>query len=634
MKMKKIGLQIGVILFVLFTVQSNTFAIEKKSDSYLLIGGQQAEITEFMEAENMPIDKVYDVFSIIRASLSSSQHALLKAEFPKLDIQLNQKYEQAKDSELPSVQAVHASREFTSPYTGRGVKVAVLDSGVDTEHRDLLVKGGYCSLPSSECASGIPYDDDNGHGTHVAGIIAALENDTGIIGIAPKAELYSIKALNAFGVGSSTSLIDGIEWAIKNKMSILNLSITTDISDPAVKIALDAAYAKGMLIVGSVGNNGETADKSVMYPAKYESVIAVSAVTSDLKKMRESAIGPEVEIAAPGRNVFSTYPMEWDFIDGKTDGYTHLSGTSMATPHVTGILAIYKERFPHKSNVELRKFIQAGANPIGQTGKNDFFGYGLIQYNKELPGVFSYKTKSEVGKVTVIPEKPSTVTIEVDGKKVLPTNNEWVIYGVKGTKEIVVTMVDETGKKWIEKNYIKLEKPAFKDVQNSQRFAAPLGFMSNKKQITGFDDGTFRPYASITRGEAAALIGRALGYSGTPQQTVFKDVSSSSFASGYIKAATDAKIISGFLDGTFRPEANVTRAEMAILLSKGFTLSNAQPKTFTDVSESMAAYEAIKALTASGVTTGYSDNTFKPYDKMTRADFVVFLARAQEDSFK
>ncbi|CAM3133298.1 S8 family serine peptidase [Filibacter tadaridae] len=631
--MWKSGLLVVASLLLIFSLQNVALANEDNEEAYLIVEENQDLLVSFMKENNIPIDKVYSSFSIISANLTKTEMDLVKSKFPTSKIQSNRTYEQSKDTELQSVKSVRAMGEITTPYAGTGVKVAVLDSGVDTEHRDIKVRGGYCSF-TNECAPGIPYDDDNGHGTHVAGIIAALNNSTGIVGIAPNVDLYSIKALNMFGVGTTNSLIDGIEWAIKKKIDILNLSITTDQNDNALKMALNAAYQKGILLVGSAGNNGELANKSVMYPAKYDTVIAVSAVNPNLTKLKESAMGPEVEIAAPGGQIFSTYPIEWDFFDGKVDGYTHLSGTSMATPHVTGVLALYKERFPSKTNAELRNLINENTRDLGPPGRDPIFGHGLIQYVKNLPNLVTFQIKNSTGKVFLTPTKPGDIKIQTNGKQINPTNGQWEVYGVAGAKEIVVTALDANGKAFTEKQFIQLKRPQFKDVNNRQSFSEALGFMSNKNQIKGFNDDTFRPYSDITRAEAAALIGRALNFSAAPTKTIFKDVPTSSFASGYIQAAVDAKIISGFSDGTFRPGAYVTRAEMAILISKTFKLEATQTKSFTDVNAGMAAFDAISKLTASGVTIGYSDGTFRPYDRMTRADFTVFSARAQNDFFK
>lgn len=606
---------------------------ESLKEQVMLVDENQQEIVDYMIRENFTIEEVYRAFPIISARLTAEEIEQLKKKFPKIHTQENLEYEQTADNELESAKVLGASPSLISPYTGANVKVAILDSGIDVTHRDLKVKGGFCSLPF-DCAPDVPYADDNGHGTHVAGIVAGLKNNTGIIGLAPSVDLYSVKAMNAFGSGSTESLVSGIEWALKNKMDIINMSITTDDNDVALRTALQTAYNKGVLIVASVGNNGETTNKAVLYPARYSSVIGVGAVKNDLTKMPESAVGPEVELVAPGDSILSTFPIEWDYEDGRTDGYTRLSGTSMAAPHVTGLLAIYKERFPQMTNVELRNLITSTAKDLGVKGRDTLYGFGLIQYRTELPYSVSFTKTSSTGKVVLSTTDPKLLKVVTNGKTLKLKDGQVEIYGVKGKKELLVTSVDAQKKQTIERQYVEFTGPAYSDVNNSQPFSGSVGFLAGKNQIKGFQDGTFRPYTSINRGEAAVLIGRALGYSGTPTKTKFSDVSPSSYASGYIDAAVKAKVISGFTDGTFRPEANVTRAEMAIMISKAYQLTATSNKSFTDVNSSIAAYKAIMSLASTGITSGYKDGTFKPYEKMTRSDFSVFLSRAQNDLFK
>lgn len=628
---KKLIGTIAIVIAFIFTLQ---FPVQAKAqaESYLLLGGDQSKLIEFMNKNDMHIQKAYSTFQIVSAKLTDEERTLLNSEFKNIAIQPDKHYKKEGEKDLPSSPMINTTRNVSSPYSGKGVKVAVLDSGIDVKHRDLNVKGGYCAL-DIECAIGVPYDDDNGHGTHVAGVIAALANQTGLIGIAPSVDLYSIKSLNVWGVGTTSSLIDGINWAIKNKIDILNLSITTEQDDPALEKALQRAYESGILIVAAGGNNGDQASGIVMYPAKYDSVIGVSAVKSDSTKLPRSASGKEIEIAAPGHMIFSTYPMKWDFEDGKADGYTQLSGTSMAAAHVTGVLALYKERFPKMTNVELRALLANSAKDLGAKGRDDIFGYGLVQYKTEFQNTIQFQQEFQPGKTTL--QYSGNKEVTVDGNNIIQlSNGSWDLYGVAGTIELLTTTKTDQGTNWTEKKIIKLQNPAFKDVNNSQRFAGPIGFLTNKQQVKGFPDGTIRPYENITRAEAAAIIGRSLGYPEKSGTATFKDVSPSSFAAGYIEALKEAKIISGFKDGTFKPDQKVTRGEMAILIAKAFTLKTDSTNRFVDCHPSMASFDAINALVTAKITNGYRDGTFKPNDEMSRADFTVFLARVQEDAFK
>ena len=209
-------------------------------------------------------------------------------------------------------EAVHAAGN-----KGAGAKVAVLDTGIDLEHPDLAVAG------QKNCASGRNADDKNGHGTHVAGTVAALDNSIGVIGVAPEASLYAVKVLGNGGMGSYGDVICGLQWAVDNSMQVTNNSYGSS-GDPGatVKAAFDNAYAAGVLNVGAAGN---ASGGPVIYPAKWDSVVAVSATTDTDVLASFSSVGSEVELAAPGKDILSTT---------NNGGTGTKSGTSMASPHV------------------------------------------------------------------------------------------------------------------------------------------------------------------------------------------------------------------------------------------------------------------------------------------------------------
>lgn len=223
-----------------------------------------------------------------------------------------------------------------STTNGTSIKVAVIDTGIQADHPDLKdnVKGGVRFYTRGfTLFSDSKWGDDNGHGTHVAGTIAGLDNTIGVVGVAPNAELYAVKVLDKSGSGSWASVAAGIRWAADNGMDVASMSLggssgTTELAD-AVAYALDA----GVVLVAAAGNSGDGSSSTteVSYPAAYSGVIAVGATNSGNGVASFSSSASYLALCAPGVSVFSTY---------KGSTYATLSGTSMATPHVSGVAAL------------------------------------------------------------------------------------------------------------------------------------------------------------------------------------------------------------------------------------------------------------------------------------------------------
>lgn len=246
--------------------------------------------------------------------------------------------------------------------TGARVNVSVIDTGIDYNHPDLKdnVKGGVTFVRGTST-----YMDDNGHGTHCAGIIAAVDNSQGVVGVAPGASLYGVKVLDRRGSGTMSNVIKGIEWATNNDMDVISMSLGGGGSD-ALKLACDNAYNSGIVVVAAAGNDYEG---PISYPAAYGSVIAVTATDSSDEIASFSNIGSDAELAAPGVSIYSTY---------KGGGYATMSGTSMATPHVAGTAALVIAKNPSLSAAEVRGILTGSAIDLGANGQDDYYGYGLV----------------------------------------------------------------------------------------------------------------------------------------------------------------------------------------------------------------------------------------------------------------
>jgi subtilisin len=305
------------------------------------------------------------------------------------------------------VQHIGSQSAHNQSINGTGVKVAILDTGIDYNHADLKdnYKGGYNIVSNNTN----PMDDNTGllinsHGTRMAGIIGAEKNDFGVVGVAPNTSLYAVKVLDGSGFGNTSWLISGIQWAIDNKMNVVSISIEGPFSQ-ALQDACDAAYNSGILLVATAGN---TYGGNVTYPAGYNSVIAVTATDFADRKAIFSPIDPKIELSAPGVNINSTT------IGG---GYGIDSGTSMAAPHVTGVAAlIYSTNFSDvdgdgvRDNKDVRIILQNSAKDLGNPGKDDTYGYGLVDIQAAVLGITV--VKPVLTKITV---SPSIATLNVNG---------------------------------------------------------------------------------------------------------------------------------------------------------------------------------------------------------------------------
>ena len=267
---------------------------------------------------------------------------------------------------------------------GQGIRVAVIDSGIWKDHPDLAgrVVGGYSFVAGKEY-----WEDSYGHGTHIAGTIAAIDNGNHLIGIAPKVSLYAVKVYDDPELINPTYIASGIRWAVdQSGAHIISISLGSYHNYPEVEEAVNYANANGVLLIATAGddNLGE-----VKYPAKYDSVIAVGAIDREDKRWVNppygSNYGPEMELSAPGMNINSTVT---------PSGYELRSGTSFAVPHVTGTAALIwgskmDPAFDSNGNgqwdySEVRAKLQKTALDLPPSGRDAEYGFGLVNAWRSL----------------------------------------------------------------------------------------------------------------------------------------------------------------------------------------------------------------------------------------------------------
>lgn len=528
-------------------------------------------------------------------------------------------------------------------YRGDGIKIAIIDTGVDKEHPDLSIKDGACFNTGVKDGCENSFQDDNGHGTHVAGIIGAYNREMPYFGVVPEATIYAIKAMDAEGKGISSDIVKSIEWAIEKEVDIINLSLSTENDSTLLRLAIEKAYDQGILVVAAAGNKGNRSGsgESVEYPAKYDTVIGVASVNDRHRRSHFSATGKEVEIAAPGERIYSTFPLTLDE-DGNPNGYAYHSGTSMAAPYVTGILALYKQQNPNLSHKEIRELLQKNAYDLGQEGRDPLFGYGLIQAKPGivLPAPTFHAEQTELGNVVLYWEAVENALLYQvfkNGQLIAETEKtELMKWLVKGNYELKIIAIAENGKisDASEQVIIEVTSIDYKDLKNGSWYTPHMIYLSKRSIITGFPDQTLRPYESVTRAQAVTMLGRALGFEVEKTETVFEDVDPDSFAAGFIQQAYEQKIVTGFPDDTFRPNQPVTRAEMAILIERAYQFNDEVENIFKDVTEDMQAYKAINRVAVNKISIGFDDGTFRPQDHMNRLQFAVFIARAEQEIFR
>lgn len=255
--------------------------------------------------------------------------------------------------------------------TAYHVNVCVVDTGIQLNHPDLQGNIGWNVTFVTGTKNG---NDDNGHGTHVAGTIAAVNNSIGVVGAAHEANLAAVKVLNKSGIGYTSWVIKGIEWCVANGMDIINLSLGSETYSKSEEDAIKAAYNAGLVILVAAGNDALTGN-NLQYPAVFPEVLAVSATDSNNNIASFSSHGYWVDIAAPGVQILST---------ARGSTYATKDGTSMAAPHVSGAAAVLLAYNPALTNAEVYARLTSTTVDLGAAGWDQYFGWGLVDLYSAL----------------------------------------------------------------------------------------------------------------------------------------------------------------------------------------------------------------------------------------------------------
>lgn len=265
---------------------------------------------------------------------------------------------------------------YPGSYTSSGgPAIAVIDTGIDTNHEDLV---GRIDTANSSCFLGLlcllgGFEDDHGHGTHVSGIAAASTNNAkGVAGVAFNTTIMALKACDLVGSCPTSATSGALNWARTHGAKVVNMSFGGSGNSQTLQTAVQQAHAAGLVLVAAAGNNGNA---TLNYPAAYNEVISAAATDSNDNRASFSNANADVELAAPGVSVLSSY---------LTGGYTTLSGTSMASPHVAGLAALLRGQNPGWTNTQARDRMNSCADDLGAAGRDPQYGFGRINLARAL----------------------------------------------------------------------------------------------------------------------------------------------------------------------------------------------------------------------------------------------------------
>ena len=624
-----------MLLMAAFSINPPAFADSDEMERAIIVFEEGKENQALQEVDGTVLES-YD--HIDAASVLATKESLKLMEDSgnivriEEDVLIKANY-QMSDWGIPIIQS---PLSWSSGYSGKGVKVAVIDSGI-APHPDLKIAGGVSMVGYTTS-----YKDDSGHGTHVAGIIGALDNTIGMKGVAHGADLYAVKVFDEENTAYLSDVIKGVDWAITNDMDILNLSLGTEENSPLFHGIIQKAYANGILVFAAAGNQGvlnPTGD-IVEYPARYSEVIAVGAVDQSLKRAPFSSAGPAVDIAAPGVGIYSTY---------LNNSYLRMSGTSMATPYVAGQAALLKEAYPSLTNEQLRAVLLRKAKDLGAIGKDPIFGEGLLQaqayklpeFGKtaslnpsvslelSLAKAEGYERTSQMLKAFLILKDGQKVDVTPHATwSVLDGSIAAVSKGLISFNAIGQTKITVGYGRYTSEIDVSVQKnpESFIDVSIKHWAYTEIEEMKEKNIITGYQDKSFKPRNPIRRDHVALMLSKTVPMTEEEPFVAFPDVPASYEYFPQIKAVQQAGIFSGNNAG-FDPLGKLTRAQMAKVLVKAFGLQAEGSHPFGDVVSGHWAENYIDVLYQTGITTG-SDGKFRPEDEVKRDELAVFISRA------
>lgn len=445
---------------------------------------------------------------------------------------------------------------------GDGVRLALIDSGINRAHEDLqgvAIEQGYNVIEQNTDTI-----DNFGHGTVVAGIIAAnSRNDIGINGICDGVTIVPIKCFDS-SVSDVRHVVTGIYMAVDDfRCDVINLSLGVSSDDPALREAVDYAVSKNVIIISAVGNNGSTTPGQILYPSGYSNVVGVGAYGRDGEVCDFSHVNSSVFVTAPGTDLYS--------LDAKSEnGYYIVSGTSFAAAQVSALAVLAKSWDKDMTVTQFQELLKSSATDAGPAGYDTAYGYGRIS----IPGLLQAMDDLPAYQDIASHWARENILYCTDRGLLSGTGNRQFSPDAPLTRAMVVSIL------WrLDGAPVSTGNPVFTDVHSQDWFSNGIYWAAEHKIISGYPDGSFRPDEPVTREQLSSIFYRYAAYCSIAQtaeiSAVYSDWSEiSPYAEEAFSWAIANGIIHGKTDTTIVPQGRATRAEAATILRNFLTVYN------------------------------------------------------------
>ena len=548
---------------------------------------------------------------------------------------------------------------------GEGIRVAVVDSGINALHEE------FADVNITEGESFIKgvndVNDNNGHGTFIAGVIAAAANNgKGIAGMTDKVTIIPLKCFTSTNEASLIDIINAIYRAVDyHDADIINLSLGTANNLNSFRDAIAYADSRNVLVVSAVGNEHNT---TLFYPAAYDTVIGVSSIDQNGNHSDFSQVNSSVFVTAPGEAIASLGV-------ASSKSYSEGSGTSYSVPHVTALAAMAFDYNPKLTTAQIRDIFAASAVDLGSPGYDEYFGYGRVDAKSFLQELLTYgngntapvAVNKRYSAQIVLPQSPTPFSFDMSGwfEDEEGGNLNYSIYSattlgelnIDGSrliyvpdsadadKHVRIVISANDGELTSEINAVLTVSVAsevgaedslndFVDLSGhwSRKYAA---FAVSGELMNGIDATRFAPDLELSRAMFVTILGRLSGEDLTGYSHSFEDVSDGWYSDSVAWASANG-IISGTAPGQFNPDANVTRQEIMVILYRYAVLFGINGEqggdgvyygyNDTDKIADWAA-DAMLWAVSNGIVSGKSDTTLEPVGNASRAEAAAILLR-------